>query len=282
MTTAGVETSARRRVVLCTYPGVYADIVLDEVLQAEHIELVGVVCSTRMLNKNYGALRGSFRQIQLSGLRYAAYLWVVTGLYTLLQGVFRKPTLLAHLRARHIPLLATTDINAAEALAFLRQLQPDVLLTAHFNQLISPAVLDVPAIAALNIHPSLLPAFKGVDPAFYTLLRHVSESGATLHLLDEQFDHGRILEQARLKIRGHDSLLSLNMKLFKLGALSAVRQVGIVQANTAGTEQQGRSQYDSWPNPQDTRLFRQQRHYFRWREYLAFVRRASRSDSRPL
>ncbi|HPY39469.1 MAG TPA: formyltransferase family protein, partial [Thiolinea sp.] len=127
-------------------------------------------------------------------------------------------------------------------------------------------------LASLNIHPSLLPAFKGVDPAFYALLRQARETGATVHLQDEQFDHGAILEQSKLSIRPQDTLFSLNLKLFKLGAMSAVKQIREFTVDIQGSAQATAGRYDSWPNPADTKQFYQQRRYFRWREYLAFIR----------
>lgn len=264
--------STARRVIFCTYPSAYSELVLNELLRAEGIELVGVVSSTRILNKSDSPWRASLRQVQLSGLRYAAYLFAVTNLYYLLSWILRKPRLKQQLNAKHIPLLATNDINSVESLAFLRQLQPDLLLSAHFNQLLKPEVLVLPKLACLNIHPSVLPAFKGVDPAFYALLKQARETGVTVHLQDEQFDHGAILEQSKLSIRPQDTLFSLNLKLFKLGALSAVKQIRALTADTEGSAQTMAGRYDSWPNPLDTKQFRQQRRYFRWREYLSFIR----------
>jgi len=271
--------SLRRRVVLCTYPSVYSEVVLQELLKAPDIELVAVLSSTRVLNKSDSRLRASIRQIQLSGIRYAAYLFAVTSLYTGLRWLFHKPSFKQQLVARHIICLETADINSAESIEFLSNLQPEVLLSAHFNQLIKSEVLTLPSLACLNIHPSLLPAFKGVDPAFYALLRQARETGATVHLQNEQFDQGAILEQSKLSIRPADTLFSLNLKLFKLGALAAVRQIAHLTADTVATPQASGGRYDSWPNPLDTKQFRQQRRYFRWREYLAFIRYSQTSSN---
>lgn len=268
---------AKRRVVFCTYPSVYSELVLNELLNSNNLELVGVISSTRILNKLENKLRASLRRIQLSGLRYAAYLFAVTELAHFLAWVFRKPSFKQRLNARTIPLLETDDINSITSLAFLQDLQADVLLSAHFNQLIKSEVLAIPKLACLNIHPSLLPAFKGVDPAFYALLRQVRETGVTVHLQDEQFDHGAILKQNKLGIRPKDTLFSLNLKLFKLGAIAAVEQIKNLSAENQGRPQGTGGQYDSWPNPFDAKQFRQQHRYFRWREYLAFIRYAQAS-----
>ncbi len=271
----------RTRLIFCTYPCVYSDIVLDELLRVESIDVVGVVVSTRVLKKNHNHFLASVRQIQQSGLRYATYLFVVTSLYAGLRFIFRRSTLQRRLAEKGIPVLKTQDINNEQGLSFLQQQQPDVLLSAHFNQLIKAPILDKEGLECLNIHPSLLPAYKGVDPAFYAMLRRERVTGVTLHLQDQDFDSGSILEQQQLKIRWHDGLLSLNMKLFKLGAMSAVRYVAGRDAGDQTDEievQQSRNSsggsYDSWPNPYDTKQFRQQRKFFRWKELIRFVRRS--------
>lgn len=264
--------SIARRVIFCTYPSIYSELVLKELLEATDINVVGVLSSTRILNKSDSKWRASLRQIQLSGLRYAAYLFAITHLYRWIAWGLGRPRFKQQLIAKQIPLFETGDINSTASIDFLRALQPDLLLSAHFNQLLKPEVLALPKLACLNIHPSLLPAFKGVDPAFYALLQQVRETGVTVHKQDEQFDHGAILEQSKLSIRPQDTLFSLNLKLFKLGALSAVRQIRQLTTDTVGYAQTAEGRYDSWPNPLATKQFRQQRRYFRWREYLGFIR----------
>ncbi len=271
----------RTRLIFCTYPGVYSDIVLDELLRVGSIDVVGVVVSARVLKKNYNHFLAGVRQIQQSGLRYPTYLFVVTSLYAGLRFIFRRSTLQHRLAEKGIPVLKTQDINNEQGLSFLQQQQPDVLLSAHFNQLIKAPILDKEGLECLNIHPSLLPAYKGVDPAFYAMLRREPVTGVTLHLQDQDFDSGDILEQQQLKIRWHDSLLSLNMKLFKLGAMSAVRHVAGIDTGDQADEievQQSRNSsrgsYDSWPNPYDTKQFRRQHKFFRWKELIRFVRRS--------
>ncbi|PIE01279.1 MAG: hypothetical protein CSA79_00820 [Thiothrix nivea] len=264
----------KQRVVFCTYPGVYSDIVLDELLKAERIELVAVVISRRILRKDYHPITAILRQVQQSGLRYAAYLLAVTGLYSGLQRLSGQPTLRQRLKQQCIPLLETRDINNATGRQFLSAASADILLTAHFNQLLDMSVLEASGLTGLNIHPSLLPAYKGVDPAFYALLRREPSTGVTVHYLAQSFDSGDILQQQALQIRWHDSLLSLNMKLFKLGAVCAVEQITRF-ANAEiqpGQAQSGSGNYDSWPNPYETRQFRRQRKFLRWKELWRFTR----------
>jgi len=268
----------RQRVVFCTYSSVYSDIVLDELLRSEEIDVVGVVMSTRVLRKNYNHFLASVRQIQQSGFRYAFYLFAVTGIYSALRLVFRKLALGQRLVKLGVPTLKTQDINNEDGLSFLEKVQPDILLSAHFNQLVKASVLDMVNLTCLNVHPSLLPAYKGVDPAFYAILRKEESTGVTVHRQDEGFDTGEILQRQSLQIRWHDSLLSLNMKLFKLGAISAVKEITEMAKGNAVTSDKVQTEaghYDSWPNPYDAHRFREQRQFFRWKELIRFVRRST-------
>lgn len=280
------DQNRRQRLIFCTYPSVYSDIVLDELLRSEAIDVVGIVASTRVLRKDYNHLLASIRQIQQSGLRYATYLFIITSVYAGLQRILRKPTLRQRLLHAGIPLLATQDINDPAGVDFIQSLQAEILLSAHFNQLIKAPLLEAEAMRCLNIHPSLLPAYQGVDPAFYALLRREQTTGVTVHVQDQSFDTGEILQQQQLQIRWHDSLLSLNMKLFKLGAISAVQQVTgsnvgdeaeseVTELATGNEPRAGN--YDSWPNPYEAKQFRQQRKFLRWKELLRFIRRPAQA-----
>ncbi len=263
--------SDKRRVVFCTYPSVYSYIVLQELLKSPDIQVVGVILSTRVISKRYSIIRGSLRHIQLSGLRYAGYLFAITTLYQWLRWLVKRPTLVGILKSNQISYLETNDINTELAYGFLKETNPEVLLSAHFNQLIKSTILNFPLLGCLNIHPSLLPRLQGVDPAFYALLRRVPETGVTVHFQNEEFDKGAILEQVTLKLRWQDSLLLLNTKLFKLGAIAAIKQIIGLGEYTEGTLQTGNGRYDSWPNPYDTKQFYQQRRYFAWYDYWKLV-----------
>ena len=142
------------------------------------------------------------------------------------------------------------------------------MLSAHFNQLVGSEALALDEMACLNIHPSLLPAYKGVDPAFYALLREEREVGVTVHFQEAEFDVGRMLAQERLIVDKDDNLLSLNLKLFKLGVLNAIRQIQGMGLKAKGQLQDKDGNYDSWPDVFKVKMFRRSRKLFRWRDII--------------
>ncbi len=245
----------KKRLLFCTYSSIYSSLVLDSLLKSDHIEVTGIVNSTRLLKPSYGIFRGALSFIYLTGWRYASYLFMVTDLFRLLHPLSHHKSVHALARQHHIPLLDTRNINTEGGLEFVRQHRPDILLAAHFNQLLKPTVLQIPTIAALNIHPSLLPAYRGVDPVLYALLQHEKQLGVSVHLMDDCFDTGPVICQQALNISVEDSVFTANLKLFAHGASIALQIIenGLPLSLDAlspapCSQKQKITHYDSWPS----------------------------------
>lgn len=94
-----------------------------------------------------------------------------------------------------LPVMAVSDFNHPESLAVLRGYAADIACVACFTQRFPPAVLRLPRLGILNIHPSLLPAYRGPLPVFWQL-RDGAPTGATVHYMDEGLDTGDIAAQS--------------------------------------------------------------------------------------
>ena len=103
--------------------------------------------------------------------------------------------LLALAWARGLPVLAVRDFAHPDALAALAAFAPDLAVVACFTHRIPPAALAVPRLGCLNLHPSLLPVYRGPQPLFWQL-RDGAPTGATVHFMDEGLDTGDIAAQA--------------------------------------------------------------------------------------
>ncbi len=95
---------------------------------------------------------------------------------------------------RGLPVLAVADFDHADTLAALAAFAPDVAVVACFTRRIPPAALAVPRLGFLNLHPSLLPLYRGPQPLFWQL-REGAPTGATVHYMDEGLDTGDIAAQ---------------------------------------------------------------------------------------
>ena len=111
-----------------------------------------------------------------------------------------------------IPVIAPPDVNAPDVVEQVRSLAPDFLFSAMFRQLLKPELLELPKRGALNLHPSLLPRFRGRSPLNWVLVEGATETGVTLHYMVVKADRGDIVAQRRIAIDEEDTALTLHRK----------------------------------------------------------------------
>jgi methionyl-tRNA formyltransferase len=117
------------------------------------------------------------------------------------------------------------DPALAEALAAVR---PDVLVTAAYGQIVPDALLSLPRLGAVNVHPSLLPLYRGPDPIRRALWNGERETGVTIQRMAREVDAGDVLLQERLAIEPDMDGGSLAARLADLAGpllLRALRQL---------------------------------------------------------
>jgi methionyl-tRNA formyltransferase len=229
--------------------------VLDRLRACQQIEICGIVRSSRNFHPRFGFLRGVLAYIRSSGIGYSLYLLCATTIadwvcsFSAIGGV---PT---RSRAGDTPVLTTRNVNDAEALQFLRDYAPDLLISAFFDQRLQEAALAIPSHGCVNIHPSLLPSFKGVDPVLQARLQG-ADVGVTLHYMTAQLDAGEILSQRSPAIRPQASVFETTALLFREGAEMLVAQLGRVERREHGAPQNGAGSYQSWPSRAEVRALR--------------------------
>ena len=243
------------RTVFCTCGGLYGALVLRRLRACAHLEICGIVRSSRVLDPRFGFLQGAIAQIRRSGLGYALYLWCTTTLadgLCALTGLGKpaRPGDPAALR------LTTRDLNDPAGRAFLAECAPDLLISSFFNQRLASETLAVPTLACLNIHPSLLPDAKGVDPVFQSLLHGGPPLGVTVHFMNPEFDAGKILAQQPVEPRRGASVFETTALLYRDGAELLASAVARVVAGDRGAAQSGPGSYQSWPTAAETAALR--------------------------
>ena len=105
--------------------------------------------------------------------------------------------------------ISAKGVNTAKFKKELLSLNPDIILVGSWFEKISKEVYDIPKIATINAHPSLLPKYRGPNPYFWTIRNRELSSGISFHLVDEGFDTGAILAQEEVKIYPSDTGKSL-------------------------------------------------------------------------
>jgi methionyl-tRNA formyltransferase len=96
--------------------------------------------------------------------------------------------------------------------------RPDIAVLAAYGAILPYRLLTLPKYGFLNLHPSLLPAYRGASPCTPPILKGDRLTGLTIIQMDEAMDHGPIVAQLEARVLPDDNHRSLEMRLFKLGA----------------------------------------------------------------
>ncbi len=110
------------------------------------------------------------------------------------------------------------NLKAAQTVAELEAIKPDLIITAAYGQILSQRVLEIPRFGCINLHPSLLPLYRGVSPVPAALLAGDEFTGVTIMLADPGIDTGPILAQARIPVMAEDTTGTLTEKLAAIGS----------------------------------------------------------------
>ncbi len=122
--------------------------------------------------------------------------------------------------ARHngLRLFQPEDINSPESLARIREFAPDLLVTASYGGMIRRELRKSIRLGAINLHPSLLPQYRGATPIQSALLNGDARTGSSIFRLSARLDAGPIIGQRDIPILPEDDFGSLHDKLAKLSA----------------------------------------------------------------
>ena len=120
--------------------------------------------------------------------------------------------------ARKLPVVQPVSLKSAEVVAQLAKFHPEVIVVAAFGQILPQSVLDIPSCGCINIHPSLLPRFRGVSPVAAAILAGDEFTGVSIMLMDRGLDTGPVLARAQIPISAQDTTGSLTAKLSLIAA----------------------------------------------------------------
>jgi len=124
-----------------------------------------------------------------------------------------------------LPVLQPERARDEKFIAGLRALQPDLIIVVAYGQILPPAILDLPRHGCLNIHPSLLPKYRGAAPIQWAIANGDTETGVTIMKMDAGLDTGPIVSQRRTPIRPEDDSATLHDRLAQLGAELLVQTI---------------------------------------------------------
>ena len=140
--------------------------------------------------------------------------------------------------ARGVPVLQPATLRMRETRARLRALEVEVIAVAAYGMLLPPEMLAVPRAGCINVHPSLLPRWRGAAPIERAILAGDEHTGVSIMRMDEGFDTGAVLARSEIPIRASDSAGDLRERLAALGARLLVATLDHLPRSLAGAQPQ--------------------------------------------
>lgn len=116
-----------------------------------------------------------------------------------------------------IPVLQPEKLKDPGFVEKMKNLKPDLIVVAAYGKILPKEILDIPRWGCLNLHPSLLPKYRGPSPIQFAILNAEKETGITIFKMNEKMDEGPILAQKSMTIKPEGTNLTLRQKLSNLG-----------------------------------------------------------------
>ena len=159
-------------------------------------------------------------------------------------------------RLHCLPVFSPPSPNLSAIVETLRALAPDVILSVWYRRLLGAELLALPRVAALNLHGSLLPAYRGRAPINWVLVNGERRTGVTLHHMTAEADAGDIVAQRAIDIEPDETALTLYQQVVKVGVDLLLEAYPNVLAGTAPRIPQDGARASVFPRrrPEDGRV----------------------------
>jgi methionyl-tRNA formyltransferase len=163
---------------------------------------------------------------------------------------FQRPVTIA--QKHNIPVYTPTTLKDEKWTELIKDSAPDFIFSFYYRNMIQKRILDIPRVAALNLHGSLLPKFRGRAPVNWVLVEGEKQTGVTLHEMVEKPDAGDIIAQKKIEIAFEDDVRTLYMKMTDVARqLMKETLPMLADGSFIRTPQMGESSYFGGRRPED-------------------------------
>jgi methionyl-tRNA formyltransferase len=161
--------------------------------------------------------------------------------------VFNAEEFLVLARKYKIKDIKAKSVNSEEFFKKALKLQPDIILVGSWSEILNKRIINMPRLASVNCHPSLLPKYRGPNPYLETIRNGEKTTGVTFHLMSEKLDRGAILMQQRIDITQDDTGGSLRNKCVFLARGMVHELLGGLREGTTMPIEQNEKQASYYP-----------------------------------
>ncbi len=128
-----------------------------------------------------------------------------------------------------IPVLQPERIKNVQYDTVLKMYDPDIIVVAAYGRILPPEILNMPRFGCINIHASLLPAYRGAAPIQWTIINGDRETGVTIMRMDEGLDTGDIIASEKVEVLDDDDTHSVSNMLSVIGGEVLLRVLGEIE-----------------------------------------------------
>lgn len=145
-------------------------------------------------------------------------------------------------KAVSLGLKVYSPIKLKNDFEFIKELDPDMIITCAYGQILSEEILNIPKLGCFNLHGSLLPKYRGGAPIHYALLNGDEKTGITLMYMDKGMDSGDMIAKEEIKIEDNDNIESLTSKLSIIASNMIIKYLPSLIDGTNNREKQNNSE----------------------------------------
>ena len=150
------------------------------------------------------------------------------------RGMKLIPTPVKALATEHnIPVYQPLSVKDEEVISQIRAMEPELLVVVAYGKILPKVLLDIPSVAAINVHSSLLPRYRGAAPINWAMVNGDPETGVTIMHMAKELDAGDIIDQVVTPIDSEETVGQLHDRLAQLGGELLVKVVADIAAGKA-------------------------------------------------
>lgn len=128
-----------------------------------------------------------------------------------------------------IEFLRTGNINSDVVIEKIREVKPGLIISAHLRKILKKEIFSLGAKGAVNIHPSLLPKYRGLSPQHQAIMHGDRETGVTVHMIEDGVDTGDIVLQKKIIIDPGDYVIQLQSKMLAIYKTIVVEAIALLE-----------------------------------------------------
>lgn len=162
--------------------------------------------------------------------------------------VLTPPPVKVAAESHGLTVLQPEKLRAPEAVEAIRALEPDLIVTAAYGQILPKSLLDLPRFGCINVHASLLPRYRGGAPIHYAVMNGEEKTGVTIMYMAEGLDTGDMISKVEVAITPEDTTGSMHDKLSTAGAELLKETIPQLLGGTAARVPQDSTQATYAPN----------------------------------